>query len=162
MKCEKIRQLLLTDHIDGEIDDNLREEVERHLKTCSACRELERVLRSEISAPLKAAGVMSPPESVWENITEKIHESGKISVLELARERLFDIFTLKRPVLALATVMTLFIMVISVYTANDLLERRYVDNYMEDQMDLLYDLDNGSGENGSLYDIGIPLEEFML
>ena len=162
MKCKKIRELIMTDYLDGEITEELRQQVDEHVKTCPGCRELLQAVRTGVSAPLQGAELMRPPESVWSAIKEKIEERESESVLELARDRFFELFTIRRPVLAVVTVMLLFVIAIGVYTGTSLFEKRYVDTYIEDQMDFLYSLNGGNGEGRGYEDIGIPMEDLLL
>ena len=71
MNCSKVRELLLTDYRDGEVDKKVSSEIESHLKTCSECLEFKCALET-IADPFKSAQAVKPPEYLWEKIKSKI------------------------------------------------------------------------------------------
>ena len=40
MNCKKIRELILTDYIDGEADEKTKMSVNAHVAECAECKEL--------------------------------------------------------------------------------------------------------------------------
>lgn len=155
MKCDKIKELLLTDHADGELSPEMMEQVEAHLLTCPACMELRGTLLLNVLDPLRNAEELTPPESLWQKIRTSIEPAEeRQSVIDLLR----DIFVVKHPLVALATVASL--LVAGIFFTRNFVEHRDLNYYMAEQVDFLISLGNG---NGSEYaDIGIPNEEFFL
>ncbi len=68
MNCEKIRGLLTSDYIDGELDEGARADVVRHLETCTRCRQLEEAVRRAAVEPFTHAQLDSAPASVWNQV----------------------------------------------------------------------------------------------
>jgi len=73
MKCNRVRELIMTDYRDREVDAGAKEEVLAHLTWCSECRALEKRLNL-VSSRLRSAKRPVPPERVWTNIRARISE----------------------------------------------------------------------------------------
>ena len=54
MRCDKIRELLAADYIDGELDPGTMGLVEAHLVSCASCKAFESAVRQAAVAPLRA------------------------------------------------------------------------------------------------------------
>ena len=39
MKCKKIQEIILTDYLDGQLDEKQRSSLGRHLAECKSCKE---------------------------------------------------------------------------------------------------------------------------
>ncbi len=65
-------RIMLSGYIDGELTDEEKEEIERHLKSCAECRtELEAFQKlKEVTGAMKYADI---PEYVWENYWSGIY-----------------------------------------------------------------------------------------
>ena len=74
MDCSKAKDILLTDYSDGLLDSVASGRLEQHIRSCAACRKLKQ-RADEMRAAIKEGGVVSPPESVWENIRQKLSEA---------------------------------------------------------------------------------------
>jgi len=71
MNCEKVRELLLTDYADGEIEEVERKEVDKHLEACPRCTEFNSALQ-QVREPFRKAGRVDVPEEVWEAIKGEV------------------------------------------------------------------------------------------
>jgi hypothetical protein len=72
MKCDKARDLILTEYIDGEISGKLKQELEDHLLQCISCRELLVLSKTKVEDVFDNAQVQETPEYVWHRIKDKI------------------------------------------------------------------------------------------
>ena len=72
MDCEKIRQWLITDYLDSELDQKRSVETEHHLKVCSACREFVEAVRKAAVTPFKNTERLCPDPAVWQRIQGQI------------------------------------------------------------------------------------------
>lgn len=72
MGCEKMREWLMTDYLDNELDPRRSAEVEGHLKVCFACLEFSKAVRKAAVAPFKDSKPLQPEPAVWQGIREKI------------------------------------------------------------------------------------------
>jgi len=117
MKCKKIQELLLTDYLDGEVSTAVRNEVENHVKWCHRCRQFEQGLLQSAVEPLRKAGGLRPPDSVWEHITKAIileerkQSESAFSRLPYAFPR---IFLRSKAAVALATVGVVLLLMLAV------------------------------------------------
>ena len=55
MDCRMIRELILTDYLDGELDLGRRKVLESHLQGCRACAEFARKAQAGVVEPFKSA-----------------------------------------------------------------------------------------------------------
>lgn len=69
---------LLSAYLDGDLDDDVRERVERHLGGCTRCREVLGDLRAVVSRA-RRAGELRPPRDLWPGIAEALRSSGPLS-----------------------------------------------------------------------------------
>ena len=159
MKCRKMQKLILTDYVDGELREDLRKEVECHVRTCARCRELLQKVQGAVVEPLHRSERIQPPESLWNDIKDSIEHREAESPLETLRDRFRAILPPRKPVLAVITVSILFI-VMGVLASTIFIRKNVLNIYLEDQMSFLDSLNNGNGQ--TYPDIGIPYEEFFL
>ena len=164
MDCERIKELLITDYLDGEATEALKKEIDSHLRACDMCKEFKVSLEKSAIEPFENAPSEIPPESLWYNIKSAIEKERApktvIGIIDILAERLRP----RRAILALATAAVIMIMVtVSVLLPDN--RQRIVNNYLQEQMESLHDL-NGNGE-GQLADTGYTgfdtsIEEFFL
>ena len=110
MSCEKYRELILTDYIDGEIQDDVKKElVEEHLNHCPECYTLYEEVKQSFVNPLQHISRTEPGEHVWQNIKEAIDDQPVTQERPGLWERLGWLWP--RPVLAFATICVVFFMV---------------------------------------------------
>ena len=50
MKCERIREKLLTEYIDGRATETLKMEIEKHLEDCNDCKEYYQTLKEKVGS----------------------------------------------------------------------------------------------------------------
>jgi anti-sigma factor RsiW len=68
MDCRRAEELL-SDHVEGALEEPLRSELERHLTSCPACRELREAL-GDVIAALKSHPVLDAPAGLAERAAE--------------------------------------------------------------------------------------------
>ncbi len=156
MRCKKIRELILTDYIDGELDSGVSEKIESHLASCEGCRKVKEEA-SGVTASLRGSARLDPPETLWAGIKEAIEEENA------AKEN--DVFfgireflAAKKPVLAVMA--TAFAIAAVVLVKSYVYDPLVLNAYMVEQMEFLDYLDNGNG--GASPDSGIPFEDLFL
>lgn len=111
MNCERIQELILTDYLDGVLENNVRKELETHLANCPQCLDFAKVARKTAFESFEGASKAVPPVHVWASIEERLQENYAPSHTEAPSwlENLKSLFSLPRPALALAAVLVLFI-----------------------------------------------------
>ena len=157
MKCDKVRKLLLTDHTDGEGGGRLREEAERHLAGCEACRQFYALLNEKAVMPFKRLRPVEAPEEVWEGIKQKLYGS------PLEEERvdpisaLWGLMPVRRAALAAVSLVFAVFMLSGVH-AWRLYDRSLTRQYMEMQFYYFTEGDTEAMNDG----FGTAIEEFLL
>lgn len=72
MKCEQIKDLVLTDYIDGQMEADDKQLLEEHLKACRACHEFALSVQKELVTPFGDAPRPEVPPAVWQKIKAEI------------------------------------------------------------------------------------------
>ena len=73
MNCREIRDMILTDYLDGEQWEERSIEVEKHLTACSACRDFATQVKEKTVLPLQQSKPIQVDEEViWQNIKAEI------------------------------------------------------------------------------------------
>ena len=166
MDCDKIKDLLMTDYIDGRLSGTLYEQVRAHLKACKQCSQFEQTLLHTVKEPFAGLSEIPPPDSVWENIREDIiraEEARSKGILAGLKDYLQGLFRLPRPAFAFAAALLIFIITAGI-TNLALYSRKTVNVYVQEQGDFLSSLDTGEENPLSMSTAGLDsaLEEYFL
>ena len=155
MKCERVREKLLTEYVDGRASETIKMEVERHLNGCGECREYYQTLKEKVVSPLQEAGPMEAPEKVWEGVRDRIIQR------ELDKEKVPVFFGMRKPVMALVSVVVLMALVFGGAKYMQYEKDNALNDYLEGEASFLLalgegtDVDNGNG-------FGTSIEEYFL
>jgi len=123
MNCEKVRELLLTDYVDRELDADTAALVGAHLARCASCKAFEATVLHAAVEPFKAAAPSTPPAHVWKRIERAIASEPK--------RRVFLAFP--KPVFVMATV-TMLVVAIALFARAQDAERRSLAHYVAEEM----------------------------
>ncbi len=104
MICDEVKSRL-GELFDGELPDDVRPTVKKHLDECSACRGEFESLQSMAAALAKPPEAKLPP-GLWEAIEERLDEAPPVSTVtpEPATHRLWIYQLARRPLAAAAVV----------------------------------------------------------
>ena len=173
MRCERMKELVITDYSDGEISDALKREVEEHLRTCSACRQFKQEVQKTAIHPFKRVQELKPPASVWNQIKETIALKERKQLdgvfADLKGFIRHGILT-RKPVGALATVVTVILIALVLarfpFRSTEVSVTRVngVNGYVEEQIEFLGSLDSGETdyyEEEFMY-LGTSIEDYLL
>ncbi|MFC1807124.1 hypothetical protein ACFL0T_02005 [Candidatus Omnitrophota bacterium] len=166
MRCERAKELILTDHMDKQIGSQEQEMLLAHLGECDRCREFQSSAKKTISDPFESIKEASPPDSVWLNIKKSIaqeeSQQAQNPIADLLN-RLRSIIILPKPVFATATVFAVLVMAL-VIVRLPYRDKAVLNNYLADQAEFLNSLDNGSIDSydENYQDLGSDIEEFFL
>lgn len=72
--CQKIKDLILTDYIDGQLPQDQKKEVSAHLTFCVSCQKFADETAKTLIIPFSEAVPEKVPSHLWENIKSKIQE----------------------------------------------------------------------------------------
>jgi len=151
MKCAQVKDILLTDYLDGSLDQIKLAELEQHIRGCDACQKMQKQVVAMRSS-VKGMGLISPPESVWENIRQRLPD---------ARlpwwQRVFEKVSLPQPVWAFSYAATAAIIIAIVLSAKFVVR---VPPALSDEAKLFNGITEAS--EGSVDNFGTALEEYFL
>ena len=161
MNCKMAKEMILTDHIDGNLKAAALGELEEHLKICPACHALAgEVKRTAVlfKDPIRKC----PPPEIWRNIRAEINRkmSGPRFIQDVVERMRYILPNLKPAAVALGAAVILLVVAAAVRFAP-------IGNYPEiipQQNDIIAMISvNGDvGESESGYDIGTPAERYFL
>lgn len=103
MRCEKIQDLLLTDHLDGRLSRAEQEKITTHLRECATCREFAETASIAL-APLATAEQLPPPASVWQMVRQQIAAEPRPAASPFGAflGKLFPLAVIRQPALVAA------------------------------------------------------------
>ncbi|MCB9771615.1 MAG: zf-HC2 domain-containing protein [Candidatus Omnitrophica bacterium] len=73
--CKNIKDLILTDYMDSEVDLSTREQISSHLLNCSHCRRFAAEAEKNLAVPFKGKIREDVPEHVWSSIRQSIENA---------------------------------------------------------------------------------------
>jgi predicted anti-sigma-YlaC factor YlaD len=161
MKCERARELMLTDHMDGELDAKGQREMREHLRVCEECGNFEKLARENSVKPFAITGKEKPPSYLWEGIKEKIVLSearAGAGVFANAAESMRQIFSsilrIPKPVAAFAAGVMIVIAILAAVSGSQS-RALALDEYLNEQASFLARLDVGQANGTSIFDTDI-------
>jgi len=118
MNCEKIKELILTDYIDNEMNDVERTRLNVHFARCPGCKEFFETVKNTVVKPFTNAKKIEPPGFIWYRVKEAImaEEQKKLGFVARLLEKLKAVFYIPRPALAMSTIMVLAVIVVLMTT----------------------------------------------
>jgi len=170
MNCQKIQEIILTDYMDGQLDDKHKCAIEEHLAHCQHCKEFASIAQERAVKPFINVEKQEVPAVIWDQVKEAIAARGKPKTnliaeiyqwLSSIRESVaFPVFP--RPVFALASVVTLILMIgiLPQFMMNNPSVK--IDEVGQvEYLSLLTDASGGvSGAESA--DLGTPIEKYFL
>lgn len=159
MKCDKIKELLLTDHLDGGSYGRLAGEIEEHLAGCRECREFYVLIKEKAVTPFKGLEALEAPREVWEGIRERIDRRSLAGERAGILAALWAQMPVRRAALAAVSLALAMFMLSGVHVWR-LYDRALTRKYMEMQFYYFSDQDTeAEAMNGGF---GTAIEEFLL
>lgn len=159
MKCQKICDLLKSDYLDKELNNELRRAVEKHLEHCPTCRLLKEELDSQRIA-LRSLEQEAVPKQIWQNIQNSIIQEQlreQRNVFDYLSKGLRKVFSLPRPAFALAA--SFAVLIIALFVGKIILNQPGpVTTASNEDIFRDYRL-NGVTE---IYNFGTEIEEYFL
>lgn len=162
MRCKRAKKLL-TEFIDGELNNALEARVKDHLRVCDGCREAEKALRSIAVEPLRNAEKTKAPEEIWHNIKNEITSRKEEGPVFDIREVLSGLLSTRKPawVLAAAAAIIIAIAVSRLGTYG----QYAINSYLNEQVEFFASLDNETERDypdAGYAGLGTAIEEYLL
>lgn len=157
MKCNKIKDIILTDFADGELEPELKKKIEGHIASCEECRRVYEALKGEVLEPIRSSGRKAPPESLWMNVKEEIEAEEKEPAFSNLLDWFKEVTLIRRPALVAAAAAV--IIATGLFLRLSMTAPSASDVYLSEQVYFLDYLDEGNGF--SYPDLGIPIEDIF-
>lgn len=159
-KCKEIQDLVLMDYVDGQLDIAIKDQLERHLSTCSSCQNFAQEVKQHLIMPFENSDRQQVPLKLWSAIQEKIYQeqSSKQGVLENIKQWLNSL-TLPQLVPALVSFTMVFFVTSTIFInqqikqATDQEEGSYVAYVLASEATM---------SQGDSEDLGTPIEKYFL
>lgn len=159
MDCKAMKDIILTDYIDGRLTGEALKDVESHIASCDRCHGLVSGLAS-MRAIFVKTGHKAPPAGVWDAIRAEIKTPLERNNLAFDIFANFRTFGLRfRPAgFAIATIAIIAVALVALRLMPQSGTIRTTDE--QDEILSLASIDaNG---NGTDYSLGTPEEEYFL
>ena len=163
MNCKKIRDFIMTDYADSELNKSLDKQIRQHLDTCASCRQFENSLKQSAINPLRKRVEVKPPDYLWYRIKDKIESRKLKSIFISTFENICSVFSFRKPVLAVTTIVLVFLITV-LYIQLPVNNGSDVSGYLGEQVEFLayLDYDQVEGLNGNGLDFGTTIEEYFM
>lgn len=166
MNCKKIQELILTDYLDEQMEQDQKKIIEDHLSSCVYCREFAEAAKTGIIDPLSNSEKVAPSEQVWLNIKESIEQEPakkNLGSYEDFFRKLKDMIMPQRPAYALAGVFVVILVTMTAIKINQPSQETAVREIQQESEAIKYIVeviqDDELDENG---DYGTAIEEYFL
>ncbi|MDD5136003.1 MAG: anti-sigma factor [Candidatus Omnitrophica bacterium] len=165
MECKESRELVLTDYLDGEMDERKKVSLEEHLSRCVECKEFAMEAKRIGKELFSGAAKAEPPEYLWGRIKSLVlAEAGekKSAAVDIIG-RLKGIFSIPKPVFA-AAVIIILIFAVGTAIRVGINSQKALELRIQDQIGYFDYLpgastDPAADENGSF---GTQVEQYFL
>lgn len=166
MKCERFRELILTDYLDDQLAAAQKKAVDAHMSVCEDCRRLAETARQLAVEPFQEAEkAVLPRDEIWHRVKDRILSetaAPRTGTIERFLERFRDTFALPGPVFGVATLAAVALMA-WLFAATFYRTEQYVRPSIEDiNQSIAYVIEEISlyEENNGGY--GTAIEEYFL
>jgi len=164
MNCKRIQEFIITDYIDGQMEDKQKSFIDQHLAQCPACAGYLSSIKKIAVNPFVNASKDVPDQLLWAQIKQTIEEEQQHQLEVIMKPNFWERFRLvvhiPRPAFALATVATLVFMI-------GLTNQLVMNNQMmkinaQDQVMYLSSLIEEPVGTSNGNDLGTPIEKVFL
>ncbi len=159
MNCKRMKKLIFTDYIDGNLKGCALEEIELHLRSCPSCHALAQDLRAT-SKLFRAVSQEAAPSGVWHKICAEISAApARLRFPEAVLVYVRYYLSHLKPAIVIASAAVLLFFVLAVVRLMPYKDYPKTTVAQDDILAISY----ASGEeDGSEYDFGTPAEMFFL
>jgi predicted anti-sigma-YlaC factor YlaD len=110
MNCERIQELILTDYLDGEMDEEQKKVIVHHVANCVDCQNFMMAAKKTVNEPFSNVEIINPDEFLWYKIKGMIEaEKQKQNKLTIG---LFALMRKRGRILIPAVVMAVVVIVV--------------------------------------------------
>ncbi len=138
MNCKNIQNLLLTDYLDEQLEEEKKKSFDNHLSSCFKCRELASVAQNNIMQPFINAENFIPSDQIWQRIKKAIEEKPepvRSGFLTSFWNSIKESFLFPRLAYALAGILVIFVVIM---TLNSMTLERQQKTNQESEKEIEY------------------------
>lgn len=113
MNCEEIQELILTDYLDGEMNDDQKIRMSIHFARCHHCKEFFLKAKESVVEAFAQVDTVTPPEIIWQRVKEAImtEQQKKAGFADTFLEKLKSLLYISKPSFAVLTIITLILVI---------------------------------------------------
>lgn len=159
-KCEQIKELILTDYLDGELDKNTVDGIESHLLDCGDCRAFFKEVKNNTTLPFQKVLRQPVPVELWSAIKENIeNENRPTNPLADFLDQFRGLIVFPKLVPVFASIVLMFLAgsvtlnTVQIQQAKDKEQGEYLVALLEP---------TGPSTQGDNNDLGTPIEHYFL
>lgn len=166
MNCENVRETILTDYADGQLGEEQKKRIDRHLAICGHCREYEQLTEKAVVEPFRDPERHNPPEEAWRKIKARIEKERLLRLRTPFAEllyRLKSFLYIPRPAFVIVTITVVLLVAIAVMKLpHD--HQKVMKKDLENQIECItylisvFDQESMNGND----DFKTPIEEYFL
>ncbi len=166
MKCDKVQELILTDYLDGQANEEQRTNIEEHLAGCVHCKEYELAARETVITPFNRAEKLRSPAATWDKIRNQIQKEEQLLLQEKANpfanliRGIKSVLYIPKPAFAIAAATIVLLVVTVIKLPSEKIVKLSTDEQIECMDYLLGEFNEESSDNNS--DFGTSMEEYFL
>ncbi len=165
MKCDKVQKLIITDYLDGQVNEEQKMEIEGHLAGCVHCKEYELAAKETVITPFNRVEKLRPPEATWYKIRSQIEKEEQLQGRTYPFANLVrgikTVLYIPKPAFAVATVAIVLLVTITVI---NIPSEKIVKLSTEEQIEcmdyLLGEFDFESTDDNNYFETSV--EEYFL
>lgn len=162
MNCAKVRDLLLTDYVDGRLSQGFVSRIDSHCVSCATCRALSEAVK-KTSAGMRLSERFEAPAHVWQNISSVLAESdaARVGFIDTIIGKLRALLFAHKPAFAVTTMVTVILMGALTVKVPAYRNQRMVNAYLEEQAQM-YLNSNGDEQFEESVSMGSGTGQFYL
>ena len=163
MNCEQIRDIILTDYLDNQLEESKKIEIDNHLAACKACKEFRDTAKKTVIEPFANTKQAQPPAFLWEAIKAAVESKSKPRRFN-PLEDLLRLLHLPRTIFTLSSALALsLIALVLVKSPNffiQLQNQQLAKAYLNEQIEY-FSSDNGNAQEGDSVNLSTDIEKYL-
>ena len=123
LKSFQIKDLILTDYLDGRLQGKLKADMENHIESCANCRAFLKLAKENLAELFEGIVREKTPDEVWKNLRKSLIERQKVAyhkpvmaLLEKIRRLIF----IPKPAFAIASALSILLIAVILIRFNPL------------------------------------------
>ena len=163
MNCKQIKEILITDYLDGELDETEKAGINQHLSHCQHCRQYLKSIMATTIKPFADSLRDVPSPRVWQKLEDRLDQKAKNGLFFNPLEIIHRLLDVPRSIFALSSALALLligmVLVQSPHFFKNIENRQLSSIYLEEGA--AYFVSSGS-VNGDTINLNTAIEDYLL